>query len=420
MSASPPFRVWPTASGKLPDDALRAVSRARSAPQKERLEWALHEDERYAIALANTVWLREGQSIHQNEIAAVLAVRGILAARREGNCWNPILDGVARGPNPGLGDMKFAATRLGVDPAEVAVTPLSRLLEPLARWLDEQADAARVMDLLEFRAPDVLQLVARRAPLNPELTSRLVERDAQLADGILVNVRLDRASAETLFEWAFRSVTNPKARRIETYARTVARIDEMGHRPIRRDEIEFLLSFAEDHSNGTLSTGYPRWRAVDALIRLRRHLRTSDVHRVLSQAVVWGGFIDGLIEAPACDVEAAREALRVSRSGQLREYVARVPEWRRDPEIRAALLRSSKIEVLAPLMDETISDEEFRRLYRKLLRQRGEYAALTFLEKSPVAGARLTPADLEPLLTSSKPETRLRAIALLSAVRKPT
>jgi len=81
-------------------------------------------------------------------------------------------------------------------------------------------------------------------------------------------------------------------------------------------------------------------RAIDALVRLRRHLSKEDLLRLIPATKHRGSYIAGLATAPAADEELVLYALDTSRTITLKIALANHPKFRLLPSVRRRLLDS--------------------------------------------------------------------------------
>lgn len=401
-----PFRTEP--HGQASAKFLREVSRVRSADQSKREEWAAHPEEVVAARLAHTTWLQTERLGGASEIRAQLFMRAAKTAGDEGHYWNPVIDGVYRGPRVIEYDIKLVANREDIDPSKYLSLLKGDILAPLQRWLDEYENADAGKELLKFKYPRIAEEVASRSVIDKELALKLVEKNDELSIRIARNERLSEEGAEALFAWCMKNLTAPasKSRKGMERGEAIGRLDACGLRPAKREDIDRLLSSMKKRRGKRTSRLEP---VVHALCELNAHLTNEDVEKMLPFVSKYGWLVVSLADAPAMDIEQARHLLDNCRMTQLRAVMSRRADFRRDEQIREVLLRSTNKRSLANLIQDA-SDEELADLVSRFLEE--PYFALHVLEKRPTVAKQMKPADLLPLLRHDKQEIRVRAMQI--------
>lgn len=409
-----PFRTEP--HGQASDDLIRRVRYVRSADQDTRIEWAEHPEEVVAATLAHTSWLQKERSRHADEIRTRLFIRGIDALREEGEVWNPIVDGIARGPHVLDYSIRRIAREKGISPTPYESPP--EMAWPAADWIQEQNDPRRVEALLGFRSSDIQEQVAQHGPLDRQLALGVVGRNAAFVDRVAANPRLTREAAAGVYDWAFAKLFDHDARNLEEYGVAIDTLDRRKMRPVRRAEIDALLDACEldptPRIDGKKAVDSHE-RVVVTLVLLGRHLTHADLERLLPRVLDSGALLTTLCHAPALDVAMARRALAASRLTDLRGVISERADLRRDPGVREVLERSENKEVTQNLLDDARDDEEFAVLFGRLLASPDH--ALQYLERRPDVMARVSSRDFLPLLQHPDPRIRLRAVSVMGAGR---
>ncbi len=394
-------------SARLADVLLTQLASGGAVPADCDLRgWLMHPDERVPVLLVREHGARLATDASLGLLAYARAARD---ASEDGLAWTPLLDALcdARLWPVAAGETRDAdGATLTVSPATPAVH-----LESLVPWLETRSSAADIRPLLEFRATPVWATVAEHAAcLDTALVTRLLHHSWAQITAAARNRRLGAAQAAMLAEVAARWLAR-EPERAAAGAGALAALRAAGHRSPGTDARALVPVLRQAHEH---AAGEPMAQAVELAIEsvLNDPDASTDVLRQVLRACRWAPvWLCRLAVHHQASPVIWADSLRVSRDGELRRVIARIPAARADVIIRRLLAQSSDTEVLCRLAEDA---DPLDLAY--VVRRLATSAPVPLLEAlgTAAAGGRLRarPADVAPLLTHADPAVRQQAAAL--------
>lgn len=424
-----------------PAEELLADIAAGKAPTRAAAPgWYYHPDERVQLALLEREDLTPFPRFDTKKHFRLLGIwaKAYAQAIHEGVVWTPVLDRIAgrrqywplRTPGQRvLGSPDFLDRLPPTHRIDLPYRNLAEHADLLQDWISG-GDPERVALLLRAETDDFVACgLAQIRRLSRTLLFEILRQRPTMAPILARRRTLSARIRDALKEWAFEDLLRTKERwaslknEEESYqtkwdlaygARVLQELawSRQSHgvpsfTMVDAERVLALLGTDQDVpiSSRTVATeillASTPFLDETALLKLIPHLKREP--SLLRRLVV---------TANRATPRVWKACLEHSSTEAVFEGLSLIPAAVRDPEIRARICRSDRVDVLLRLVD-SATEQEFPRLYRKLLRRSPEAAAQALSRRAECARL-LTRDDLMPLLRSDDRQTRVLAITLMS------
>lgn len=405
--------------------------------------WYFHPDERVQLALLAREDLTPKPGFRSNSRFRLEAVWATAYTRalEEGVVWTPVLDCIAAErrcwPWRDLGIRvlssgefaDFVVGRPGHVPRYRTTMELGDLLHG---WI-QVAEPERIERLLRVRSDAFVGAALRHAHgISPLLLREILEHRPAVAPLGLRNGSLSERFRAVLKEWAFDDLLRAEERisalsadasnwdkwtqaygartleEIALYARGVGTGPPWLGKNITDAEIERLLALLDMGGDPTVG---PARSAARILLACVGRLQEPGLLKLVPHLDRRNHAVVRVVEAVHATPRVWRACLEHSPTVKVQTAVARIPEAVQVLEIRSLLSRSKVIDILRRVV-EYASDEEFVRVFRKLVRHDLD-AAANALARQTNRAHLLAKSDLIPFMESPEQSHRLLAITLM-------
>lgn len=423
-------RAYPSA-----ERGIERASQAKSAVWDRLLSWALHPDERVAIALLKNPeqpWSRRNST----KLGIHVYARAMREANEEGRVWTPLLDALAvSGLWPGSIQWQRAEEEDWLPHHDGSLPdwegPFPRM-RGVVPWRDEQTDPRALEPLLHYDFEFAGVIAAEAAIVDDRLIERIIENEPQHAESLIQNPAVTQEQIHDIIRWAvdlleekggqvYKVHTERRGRRREELFGKVAmnlitlpRYKRRDSLPYPRESIDKLVELTTAHGTYGL-WNWTSFYAFYSLMHLEPTIEPEDVHATVEMALQGKHAARAVAANAKASADTWYEILsddRRTRDPKIRERLLRNPEALRDPRVRD-IMRASQIKGIKAALLKTAEGREFRKRFYYMVRRNMKKAYRLLRDNHDEFVEKLKPKDLIPLLQADNMEIRTYAITTL-------
>lgn len=414
------------------EKAIARLKGARSAADSRLFSWLHHPDDRVVMALMeDSTFGNKGWGKASELIGGAVTARGIHRATTDNVLWNPILDRAAKTGNWGTyyrGSVDYDTHEEGkLDgfPKHGPSTTPTKQAEKLIPWIKKQKDPNVFEHLLRFEHRTIREQVFQNAEcLTIDFIRKALEETPGIGSYIAKNRSLTQEQIRWLFEWGVQEIDDADGRQESEDDNHLSwwqgrggpvleSLERMG-RDLPADLRERLLEITKRPMKEKVSSARYAWRV------LSNKVDEMDEEGLLQMAKtydknVWG--IEKICKAPAATPAVWLAALKATPKASLRRWMAEQPQALEDPDVCAALERSSQLKVIDKVIEKS-EGKKFRKMFRKVATKSPARAVeiLDSEEQDRKVREDLEKEDLVPILRGEDKEARVRAVTAMGHV----